>query len=157
MCFGLFKKKKKSATNPEVVIPIHQQERDTVEKRKDKITKLKKEHKKLKKEELVAKVINDSIKDQKLVDIDFSKNDVSLFQVNGVYSVGPVKIVNGFLESGKLKKGMKTKHNGIEIKVQEVRKDRSQVPSLKPGHEGTLVIKSEKNPLLESGTFLEFE
>lgn len=157
MCFGLFKRKKKTVETSEPIIPLHRQAQIKQEVRKEKVIELKKIHKKEKADKLVTDVIAEDIRDKKLVDIDFGKTDVSLFQVNGVYNVGPTILISGFLESGRLKTGMKAKVNEIPLKIMEVRKEREKVSDLIPGQEGTLVVSAKKSPLLKQGDFLEFE
>jgi hypothetical protein len=156
MCFGLFKKKTPVAAS-EPIIPLHRQAIIKQDVRKEKVIELKKMHKKEKANKLVTDVIAEDIRDKKLVDIDFGKTDISLFQVNGVYNVGPTILISGFLESGRLKTGMKAIVNEITLKITEVRKEREKVSDLIPGQEGTIVVSAKKSPLLKQGDFLEFE
>jgi hypothetical protein len=73
------------------------------------------------------------------------------------YNIGPTQMLTGFLESGRLKKGMKSIVNETNIKVIEIRKNNEKVMNLLPGQEGTVVIQAKKNPLLRQDDYLEFE
>ena len=155
--FLLFKKKKEIKT-VEPMIPNHRKEQLQVEKRQDNIQELKKEHEHIKEEKDLVDVLHESIADQKLVDIDFEEDvEIALFKVNGIYSIGPTQMLTGFLETGRLKKGMKCIVNEVNIKVTEIRKNNEKIAALLPGQEGTLMILAKKNPLLKQDDYLEFE
>ena len=66
-------------------------------------------------------------------------------------------MLTGFVETGRLKKGMKTIVNEVSVKVVGTRKDMEEIDVLLAGQEGTLEIKSRKNPLLKQNDYLEFE
>ncbi len=161
MVFGflkrIFSKKKKIDITQEPIIPLHMKEKMVNEKRKQEVNELKKEHLQNQKKKVVADVLAEEIKDKKIKDIDFDDNTVSLFKADGVYSIGPTKIITGFLETGRLKARMKSIVNEVPIILLEIRKDLGPVDDLLPGQEGTLIIKSKKNPLLRHGDYLEFE
>ena len=90
-------------------------------------------------------------------DISLGVGESALFEVNGVYSLSGTLMITGFVETGRLKRNMKTIVNENLVRIDEVRENRERVPSLFKGEQGTLVIKSKNNPLIRSGDFLEFE
>ena len=150
--------KKKEVKKVEPMIPDHRKEQMQVAKRKDDIQELKKTHEKIKEEKDLVDILHESVADQKLVDIDFEEEvEVALFKISGVYNIGPTQMLTGFLEAGRLKKGMKSIVNETNIKVTEIRKNNEKVDYLLPGQEGTIVVQAKKNPLLRQDDYLEFE
>lgn len=133
----LFGKKKKVDADIQPIIPDH---------RKEKLL------------EQIKTVSNKTStkKQGKLVEIDI-KEEVALFEVDGVYSVGNITMITGLVESGRVKRKMKTIVNELQIRVDEVRKDGEKVPSLLVGQKGTILIKSKGKPLLRKGDFLDFK
>jgi hypothetical protein len=155
--FSFFKKEKKTTYAREPIIPNHRKEKLIVEKRKDEINELKKVHVEKKEEKLIMQTLSESIPDTKLIDLEIEGDNIALFKVDGIYSIGPTSMLTGFVENGRIKKGMKTIVNEVNIKVVGIRKDMEEIASLLSGQEGTLEIKSKKNPLLKQGDYLEFE
>ncbi len=150
----LFSRKETKKVEP--IIPLHRKEKMETEKKQDDINNLKKEHLKIKEERIVADTIADTIKDTKLIDLEINKDEISLFKVTGVYTVGPTQMITGFVETGRLKKGMKAIANESQLTILEVRKEMEKTDYLIAGQEGTLLIKSRKNPLLRQDDYLEF-
>jgi hypothetical protein len=156
--FSIFKKNKKEEIKREAIIPEHRKQKLLNEKRKEDVKELKQAHETKKTEEKVVNAIHETIADKKLKDIDFeNETEISLFKVNGIYSIGPTQMLTGFLETGRLKKGMKAIVNEVNIKILEIRKNNSSVDDLLPGQEATLIISAKKNPLLRQDDYLEFE
>ncbi|MDD3083922.1 MAG: hypothetical protein PHP82_02785 [Candidatus ainarchaeum sp.] len=161
MCFDslkrLFSRKKQIPKNVEPIIPEHRKEKMEVEKRQTEIKELKKEHKKIKEDKIVADTIADEIKDSKLIDLKIEKNnETCLFKISGVYNIGPTQMISGFVETGIIKKGMKAIANENQMTVIEVRKNTEKTDYLVAGQEGTILIKSKKNPLIRQDDYLEF-
>ncbi len=140
-----FRKNKKEKQTP-IIIPDHAKEKNE-EKMK---TEIKTEIK-----------IEENKKDQKIIDLakknELKKKSFGLFKVTGVYNIGPTKMVTGFVEAGKLKKGMKSLISQTQIKIEEIRKGMEKSDFLQAGQEGTIVISSKKNPLILQGDFIDFE
>ena len=138
-----------------VIIPDHRKEIMKKEDRKNQVQELKEEYKKegLK---TVKKKIDKKLIDKKIKDIDLDK-EVSLFEVEGVYSLHEMALITGFVEVGRLKNGMKAIKNEVQFKITEIRKSNEKVPSLLTGEKGTITISAKKNPMLRQGDYLEFE
>ncbi len=161
MIFGFlkrlfFRKKEKKVIEP--VIPLHRKEKLELEKKQENINELKQEHEKQKESRIVSDTIAEEIKNSRLVDLEIQeKNDNCLFKITGVYTIGPTQMINGFVETGRIKKGMKAIANETQIIVQEVRKGMEKTDYLIAGQEGTIIIKAKKNPLLRQDDYLDFE
>ncbi len=159
MCFAFLKRNpNKEKTISEPLIPEHRKKTLEVERRNAEINDLKNAHKEKKKENKLIDNANENIADKRLIDIEIDNTtDVALFKVDGIYCVGATILITGFVETGKLLKGMKAIQNENQLKIIEIRKDREAVDYLLPGKEGTIEVKSKKIPLLKQGDYLEFE
>ncbi len=153
-----FSRKKREVVQIEPIIPEHRKEKNEIEKRQVEIIELKKEHLKNKEEKIVTDTIAEEIKDSRLIDLKIDEEQENcLFKVNGIYTIGPTQMINGFVETGRLKKGMKSLVNQTQLIVLEVRKGMEKTDYLIGGQEGTIIIKSKKNPLIKQDDYLEFE
>ena len=156
--FLVFKRKPKEKKEIIPIIPDHAKAKMEIQKRKDDVNELKKIHVEQKEEKVLVDAIHESIADKKLIDIELDEeNEISLFKVSGIYSIGQTQMLTGFLETGRLRKGMKSKANEVLMKLTEIRKDGEEVKELLPGQEGTLTINAKRNPLLKQDDYLEFE
>jgi hypothetical protein len=153
----LFSKKKEIPKNVDPIIPDHRKEKIEIEKRNENITELKNEHGKIKEEKIVVDTIAEKLKDSRLIDLELKKEkDVCLFKISGVYNIGQIQMLNGFVETGVMKKGLKSLKNETQMTVLEVRKGTEKTDCLIAGQEGTITIKARKNPLLRQDDYLEF-
>lgn len=150
--FGIKKEKKEYP----VIIPDHRKEIIKKDDKQNKINDLRKEYLKEKTKKITNKKIDKKLLDKKIKDIDLDK-EVSVFEVEGVYSLHGMALITGFVEIGSIKKGMVSKTHNLSLKISEVRKNNEKVPSLLAGQTGTLLIDSKKNPILRKGDYLEFE
>ncbi len=79
------------------------------------------------------------------------------FKVSGVYDTGSLTMVMGFVESGKLKKKMKSKIMGKEVVIIDLKVGSNSVEELLVSEEGSIFIKSKDTPLVKYGDILEFK
>jgi hypothetical protein len=159
MIFGflkrLFSRKEKKIIEP--IIPLHRKQKVELEKKQESIKELKKEHEKIREDKIISDTIAEEIKNSRLIDLELDQKENCLFKINGLYNIGPTQMINGFVETGRLKKGMKTIVNETLLTITEVRKGMEKTDYLIAGQEGTIIIKSKKNPLLRQDDYLDFE
>jgi len=79
------------------------------------------------------------------------------FKVSGVYDTGSLTMVMGVVESGKLKKKMKSKLIGKEVIIIDLKIGSNSVEELLASEEGSIFIKSKDTPLVKYGDILEFK
>lgn len=149
---GIKKEKREYPT----IIPEHRKEIIKKEEKDEKIKDLRREYLKQKTKKITSKKIDKKLLDKKIKDIDLDK-EVSVFEVEGVYSLHGMALINGFVEIGSIKKGMRSKSHNLSLKVSEVRKHNEKVPAILAGQTGTILIDSKRNPILRKGDYLEFE
>ncbi len=139
-----------------VIIPDHRKDIIKKEVKEKEISDLRKTYLKEKTKKITSAKIDKKLLDKKIKDIDLDK-EVSVFEVEGVYSLAGMALINGFVEIGRLKSGMKSRSYVFPLKIIEVRKNNEKVPAILAGENGTILIDSKKNPILRKGDYLEFE
>lgn len=142
----------------EPIIPDHRKEKINLEEKQIKINNLKNEHIKIKNKKIPFNKLTNKMKDSKLVDLEIDEEQaISLFKVTGIYNTGLIQMITGFVETGILKKGMKTIVDQTQLIIVETRQGMEKIDHLIAGQEGTVVIKSKKYPGLKKDDYLEFE
>ena len=80
----------------------------------------------------------------------------NLFIVTGVYAIGTQVMFSGKVQSGVLKKKLKTKINDKESILTELKTHSSLVKQLVAGDEGTIFLKGKNLFLVKIGDILKF-
>ncbi len=134
---GIFKKKNQPANTPEEKILQGAESQDI----------LVPDHAK-------PKEVDESALEVKLV---HSESETNLFNVNGIYDIGTDMMLSGVVESGKLKKKMKTKILEKDVVVTDVKVGSSSVTELLAHEEGTVFIRGKTMKNIKYGDVLEFK
>ncbi len=81
----------------------------------------------------------------------------NLFVVTGVYDIGTEVMFSGKVQSGLLKKKLKTIVNDKESVLSDLKMHSSTVKQLVSGEEGTIFLKGKNLFLVKSGDVLKFK
>ncbi|HPM86203.1 MAG TPA: hypothetical protein PLI99_03855 [archaeon] len=81
----------------------------------------------------------------------------NIFVVKSVYDISKEVMLFGFVDEGVLKKRMKTKINGVEFSISDLKKFNSSVKELISGFEGSIFLKGKKQCLVRVGDVLVFK
>jgi hypothetical protein len=81
----------------------------------------------------------------------------NLFRVFSGYDVGSQIMLSGIVESGRIKKKMKTKINGKEAVVADLKAKQVSAAELLKGEEGTVFLKGKEIHYFKQNDTLEFK
>jgi len=141
MCFGLFKKKKKTI-EAKVCIPDHAKskiEREVLDK---KVEKRKEKEEEIQNSFVIKKKINGA---------------TNLFKITGRYDAGGEIGLSGYVESGSISDKMKTNIEGNSIKITEIRMGSQKVEELNFMEEGTIFVKGKNIHNIKYDDLLDFK
>jgi len=79
------------------------------------------------------------------------------FRVNGSYRVMDTLMLSGTVEEGMIRKRMKARKSGKELRVTEVRQGNEVVENLLKGEEGTIFIAAKLTPIIGFEEILSFK
>lgn len=80
-----------------------------------------------------------------------------VFRVDGKYEVGNTLMISGMVESGTLKKGMKSEIGRGEIRIMELRVGSEKVDEIEENREGTIFVRARGPQNIKYGDLLEFD
>lgn len=81
----------------------------------------------------------------------------NVFAVTGVYDIGSEVMLSGRVQSGVLKKKLKTKINDKESVLTDLKQNSSSVKQIKAGEDGTIFLKGKNLFLVKIGDVLKFK
>ncbi len=79
------------------------------------------------------------------------------FKVSGKFDIGKTLMLAGGVESGELRKGMKAKVKGIELKITELRTGPKKVSMLNTFEDGSIFVKSKSYPDIRYDNLINFK
>jgi len=86
-----------------------------------------------------------------------SENTKNKFSVNGIYDIGTEIMLSGVVESGKIKKRMKTSVDSKNVVVTDIKVGSTSVTELLLHEEGTIFLKGKTMQQIKYGNVLEFK
>lgn len=82
---------------------------------------------------------------------------IAQFQVNGLYDIGSQVMVSGIVSSGALRKKMKTKINGKDIPISDLKIGSDSVKEIENGFEGKIFLRAKGVFPVKDGDVLVFK
>ena len=79
------------------------------------------------------------------------------FKVSGLYDTGKSLMLKGFVESGSIRKKMKSGKDKNELIIDDIKIGSDSVKELLPHEEGAILVKYKKVPFIKYGDVLEFK
>jgi hypothetical protein len=92
-----------------------------------------------------------------VVKLVHKENQINRFRINGVYDVGLEMMISGVVESGKVRKKMKSKLNGKDAVINDIKVGSDSVEELIVHEEGTIFLRGKHLHLLKYNDLLEFK
>lgn len=85
-----------------------------------------------------------------------NKKAECVFRIDGKYEVGDTLMISGRVESGTLKKGMKTEIGKGELRITELRIGSEKIGEIRENQQGTIFVKARGAQNIKYNDLLEF-